>query len=152
MDMLLWAVRVSHIFAVVVWLGALLYQSAVVLPLWTPGDPTSTKMVLASLRRFLPFQWMGLTTVLVTGICLMMFSTRFIFFSYHDWWSVALGLKQVSFLLMTFFAFGLARMVQRHLDPSPGIAGDLLRARIFQFNRNGVFFGIVATLLAVSMH
>ena len=152
MDMLLWAVRVSHVFAVIVWLGALLYQAAVLFPLWTPGDPDSSKMILANLRRFLPFQWMGLTTVLVTGVCLMLFSTRYIFFTYEDWWSIALGLKQAVFLIMTFFAFGFARMVLRYLEPSPGISPDLLRLRILQFNRNGVFLGIVATLLAVSMH
>jgi uncharacterized membrane protein len=151
MDLLLWAVRVSHVFAITVWLGALLYQAAVLFPLWNSGDPATTRMMLDSLRRFLPFQWMGLTTVLVTGICLMLFSPRFIFFSYHDWWSVALGLKQVAYLAMTFFALGLARMVYRAAQPAPAFPEEIIRARIFQFNRNAVFFGIIATLLAVSM-
>ena len=152
MDLLLWVVRVSHIFAVIIWLGAMVYQAAVTLPLWIPGDSNSTKIVLASLRRFLPFQWMGLTTVLVTGICLMLFSTRFVFFSYPDWWSVALGLKQIIFLCMAFFSLGFARMVQRHSQPDRDAPEETLRLRIFQFNRNGVFLGIVAMLLSVSMH
>ena len=152
MDMLLWAARASHVFAVIVWVGGLLYQAAVLLPMWTPGDPVSTKLVLASLRRFIPFQWMGLSTVVVTGICLMLFSPRFIFFRYADWWSIALGLKQLAILPMAVFAFGFARMVHRHLEPHPDASVEILRTRIFQFNRNGVFLGIVATLLAVSMH
>jgi hypothetical protein len=93
---------------------------------------------------------MGLSTVLVTGICLMMFSPRFVFFSYPDWWSIALGLKQVVFLLMAFFSFGFARMVQRYTHDEP--THDVIRLRILQFNRNGVFLGILAMLLAASMH
>ncbi len=150
MDLLLWAVRVSHFFAVIVWIGGFLYQAAVLLPLWVPGDPATTRLVISGFRRFLPFQWLGLTTVLVTGTCLMLFSTRFVFFSYPDWWSVALGIKQLIFLCLVFFSFGFARMVQKYDDPGAG--EEVIRLRIFQFNRNGVFLGIIATLLGVSMH
>jgi uncharacterized membrane protein len=149
MDMMLWAARASHLFAVAVWIGGSLYQAGVVLPLWTADDPRSTEMTIATLRRYLPFQWMGLSTVFVTGICLMMFSPRFVFFSYSDWWSIALGLKQIAFLLMVFFSFGFSRMVKLYFDQAA--SRDSIRLRILQFNRSGVFLGIVAILLAASM-
>jgi len=149
---MIWAVRVSHIFAVIVWLGTLLYQAAVVLPLWTTGDQDRSDLVHLFLVRSLPFLWMGLTTALVTGICLMLFSTRFVFFSYHDWWSVALGLKQIFFVVMGIFSIGLIRMVRAFRELRVSNDEEVLRLRILQLNRNSVLLGIVALLLAVSMN
>lgn len=152
MDFMIWAVRVSHLFAVVVWLGSLLYQAAVILPLWTPGDRTRTEVVRMFLGRSLPYLWMGLTTALITGICLMLFSTRFVFFRYDDWWSIALGLKQVLFLLMAIFTIGLIRLVQAFSELRESDQEDLLRIRILQFNRSSVLLGIMTLLLAASMN
>jgi len=154
MDFMLWAVRASHLFAVIVWLGILLYNGAVVLPIWLSGDPVQKEVSLTILRKSAPLLWTGLTTVLVTGLCLMLFSTRFVFLSYHDWWSVALGLKQVSFLLMAFVTVGLIRLTGRfhHLIASGEIeAEEPLKGRVARFNRLGVLFGIVALMLAASM-
>jgi uncharacterized membrane protein len=151
MDFLLWAIRAVHLFGVVVWLGALLYLSAIVLPRWGQ-DGGSGAGVLAQLGLFLPFQWMGLVTVLVSGTILMLFNPRFVFFSYPEWWSVALGLKQAAFLLMCLFSFGYARMAA---NLRAGTAEEPIatqyRMRLVQFNRLNVALGIVSLLLAASM-
>ena len=154
MDFMIWAARVSHLFGVIVWLGTLLYQGAVILPLWLSGQQGKDDRVEQALVKGAPFLWMGLTTVFVTGVLLMLFSTRFVLFSYHDWWSVALGLKQIAFLFMAFFTIGLARLTagfREILDTQGASMAGVLRNRIVQFNRYSIVFGIAALLLASSM-
>lgn len=113
----------------------------------------------ATMRRciaqFRPFVWMSVWTILVTGVALMLFSPRFIFFQYQDTWSVLLGLKQLVFLVMAVFAFGTARMFAR--------VDELLQQekedervlpyyrQMLRLGRVNVGLGLVAVLLAAGM-
>ncbi len=110
MDFLLWAVRSLHLVAVIAWLGGMMYQTATL-----RGDEASlpdaiTRKSIASAR---PLVWMSVWTILVTGVALMLFSPRFVFFRYQDVWSVLLGLKQLVFVAMVVCAYGTARMFTR---------------------------------------
>ncbi|MBI4534661.1 MAG: CopD family protein [Ignavibacteriae bacterium] len=158
MDFLLWVARSLHIFSVAIWLGGLTYQ-AVVVGLVSKAEKTEfTESTRHMLRRFTPFVWLCLWTVLVTGVGLMLFDPRFLWFQYHDRWAVLLGLKQFVFLLMLFFSFGYARMFsrvdeilsgsQQDPDESPRRYFD----RMMQFGRINIALGIVAVLLAAGLH
>ena len=110
MDFLLWAARSLHIFGVVVWFGGLLYQAAVLFPVVTFEGKELSDLHRHFIRRFQPFVWMCVWTVLVTGVALTLFNPRFVFFQFEDRWSVLLGFKQVVFACMVFFSIGHARM------------------------------------------
>jgi uncharacterized membrane protein len=113
MDFLLWAARTLHLFSVVVWLGGLMYQAAVLLPVAKAEQKELDEFTRHCIRRFQPFVWMCVWTMLVTGVALMLFNPRFVFFRYDDLWSVLLGAKQFVFAAMIFFSFGFARMFRR---------------------------------------
>lgn len=94
-------------------------------------------------------------TILVTGLALMLFSPRFIFFEYNDRWSIALGLKQLTFAVMVVFAFGYARLFSRldEILSQPGSKPDPApyHRRLMEFGRINVALGIAALLLAAAM-
>ncbi|MBM2845148.1 MAG: hypothetical protein HW407_460 [Bacteroidetes bacterium] len=159
MDFLLWSVRGVHIFSVVVWLGGLMYQGVVMVPVAKAEQKEMGAQTLHSLRRFVPFVWMCVWTVLVTGIGLMLFSPRYIIGEFDDPWSVLLGLKQLTFVLMVFFSFGYARMLSRCTEivtaAKPGTSPDNpapYYQRMLQFGRINVALGIGALLLASGLH
>jgi uncharacterized membrane protein len=156
MDFLIWATRSLHLFAVVVWVGGLMFQSAVTLAVARVDGTELTSGTLHALRRFIPFVWMSVWTVLVTGIALMLFSTRFVLFEFHDRWSVLLLLKQTAFLFMVIFSFGFVRMFRRLEEVSSRDAEGAHEAkayyqRMVQFGKINVALGIVSLLMAIGM-
>jgi uncharacterized membrane protein len=153
MDFLIWATRTMHFFAMSLWIGGTLYQAVIILPRLVSSDLERMRSTVAYLSGFLPFIWTGLMTTVVTGLALMMFSPRFMFFSYHDWWSVALGLKQVLVLTMTLFTFGYMRMLRRLTDSisAPDEHQPFL-IRMRSFHHMNVVLGIVVILLSGSLN
>lgn len=145
MDILLFACRGLHVFGVAVWCGGLMYERVIIIPESGMGK-------FERLRRFVPFVWMSAWTILITGTALMLFSPRFVFLQYQDAWSVILGLKQMTFLLMVFFAFGTSRMLSRLMelgsgDPDVSAPGDILANRALQIHRVNVALAITGILL-----
>ncbi len=135
-----------------------MYQSVVTLAVARAEGNELAAVTIHSLRRFAPFVWMCVWTVLVTGVALMLFSTRFMFFEFRDLWSVLLALKQVTFLLMVFFSFGYARMFARvdemmTSERERKALDDVIPyyRRMVQFGRITIALGIVAVLLAAGM-
>ena len=144
-----------HVFAVVVWLGGLMFQNAVALPIVQhEGDQARTAMRKVS-KRFIGFIWMSVWTILVTGVLLMLLSPKFVWFQFNDRWSVYLLAKQVIFVLMMLYAFGYARMLSYLEAPSSNGGfndkAELYRHRVNQFRKMSIFLGIVALLLAAAM-
>jgi uncharacterized membrane protein len=148
MDFLLWSTRSLHIFSVVVWFGGLMYQAVVTIPVVQANDEVS-EISMHLVRRFQPFVWMCVWTMLVTGAVLMLFDPRFVFFQYRDRWSIILGFKQLTFLLMIFFSFGYARMFKR-VQESQNDRRSYYQ-RMVQFGRINVALGIIAILLAAAL-
>lgn len=140
-----------HLFAVIVWLGGMLFQAVML--------RSEAGVIDAAWRerfaRFQPFVWMCIWTILVTGIAMMLFDPRFVFFRYDDTWSVLLGLKQAVFVAMVFFAVGQARMWRRsELIRAAGEAEqekNLYDYHLLRFARVNVGLAIVAILLAAGM-
>ena len=156
MDFLIWATRSLHLFAVAVWVGGLMFQSAVTVAVARADGMELTRQTVHVIGRFIPFVWMSVWTVLVTGIALMMFNPRFVLLEFHDRWSVLLLVKQLAFTLMVVFSIGTARMfhhLRKLAGEPPGQANESMPyyRRIVQFARINVALGIASVLAAVGM-
>lgn len=152
---MLWVCRSLHVLSIVIWLGGLMFQTAVLLPVLQlesdPGGAVARKVN----RRFTGFVWMSVWSMLVTGVIMMLLNPRFIWFQYSDRWSVILGVKELLFLLMIFYAVGYARML-KYLDSPSSNGGfnekaELYRHRLDQFRRMSIALGIIALFLGVAM-
>ena len=145
-----------HIFGVVVWLGGLMFQSAVATPIVQSEDDQQTKTIIRKInKRFMGFIWMSVWTILVTGVIMMIHKGYFFVFQNTDRWSILLGFKQLIFVLMVFYAFGYARML-KYLDSPSSNGGfdekaELYRHRINQFRFMSILLGIIAVLLSAAM-
>ncbi|MBI5472420.1 MAG: hypothetical protein HY961_08760 [Ignavibacteriae bacterium] len=146
MEFLLWAARSLHIFGIVVWFGGLLYQSAVLVPVLRVEGKELSDLHRHFIRRYQPFVWMSASTVFVTGVALMLFNPRFVFFQFADRWSLVLGLKQVMFVVMMFFSVGSARMFSR-VDEMV-MKGETAE-RVAPFFRQLELFGKLSVVLAL---
>jgi len=144
-----------HLFGLVVWLGGLMFQSAVVMPVLHAQTEYSRGVQRSLMQRFTGFVWMSAWTIAVTGFLLMLMSPKFFWFRYRDTWSVLLAVKQVVFVLMVFYSFGYARMLDYLSSPSSNGGfnekAELYRHRINQFRIINIALGIAGLLLGVAM-
>ncbi|MBI3192992.1 MAG: CopD family protein [Ignavibacteriae bacterium] len=155
MDFLLWSCRSMHIFGVIIWLGGLLFESAISVPIaqaeGEPADSLANKIH----TRFVAFVWMSVWTIAVTGIIMMLLNPQFHWFTFQTQWQRLLGFKQLTFILMLFYAFGYARMLSYLNAPSSNDGTDenttLVRQRLSQFRKINIALGITALLLAAGM-
>jgi uncharacterized membrane protein len=139
----------------VIWLGGLMFQSAVLLPAAATEGECARAVARKSARRFVGFVWMSVWTMLITGVLMMLLDPRFVWFRFDTSWSVLLGIKQLVFVVMVVYAFGYARMLA-YLDRPASNGGfdenaELYRHRLDQFRRISIALGITAVLIAVSM-
>ncbi len=144
-----------HVFGVVVWLGGLMYQSAISIPIAQMEGEISAAITRKMNTRFIGFIWMSVWTILITGILMMLLDQHFQWFHYDNTWSILLGLKQIVFVLMVFYAFGYARMLAYLNVPVSNGGFDekagLYRQRLNQFRKISILLGIIALLLAAGM-
>jgi uncharacterized membrane protein len=146
MDLLLWVARSLHVFSIVVWFGGLMFQAAVTFPVARVEDREFDPFTLHVAQRFQPFVWMCVWTVLVTGVALMLFDPRFVFFHFETRWATMLGVKQLVFLAMMFFSFGYARMFARVAEM---VRRNDPRDEVVPFYRQMVLFGKINVALAI---
>ncbi|MEO8166704.1 MAG: hypothetical protein ABI623_00565 [bacterium] len=155
MDFLLWTTVSLHLFSVVVWFGGLLYQAVVTFPVAKVEQKEFDPFVLHLVKRFQPFVWMCVWTILITGVVLMLFNPRFVFFEYRDRWSVILGLKQLVFGLMVFFSFGYARMFRVLETAAQNGESEKIRPyynQMLLFGKINVGLAIIVLLLAAALN
>jgi uncharacterized membrane protein len=146
---------VLHIFGVVIWLGGLMYQNAVVRPVAQPEENEENNLTRKMGKRFLGFVWLSVWTIGVTGVLMMLFNPGFMWFQFNDRWSVLLGVKQVIFVLMVFYALGYARMMQYILKPSSNGGFDekteIYTQKIHQFRTISIALGILGIVVSAGM-
>ena len=150
MDFLVWACRVMHVAAATVWIGGLVFQNAVMLPVVRHEGEEASEMSVVLGKRFAGFAWMCAWSMLVTGIIIMLLDPRFVWLEYRSSWSMLLGFKQLTFVLLVFYAFGIARLLER-LGTADAETGVLILHRLRQFRTMSVLLGLCAMVLAVSM-
>jgi uncharacterized membrane protein len=144
-----------HLVSIVIWLGGLMFQSAVMQPVLQTDSGFSGSIAKKVSRRFVGFVWMSVWTMLITGVIMMLLSPRFLWFQYHDRWSAILGFKQILFVLMVFYSIGYARML-KYLDSPSSNGGfnekaELYRHRVDQFRRINIVLGIIAMFLGAAL-
>jgi uncharacterized membrane protein len=98
-----WAALFVHLFGAVAWLGGILFLTGVARPIFEFFGAETFDVAYRLKVRFLGFTWMLVWTVLVTGVILILWSTRFIFFDFGDTWRVLAHLKVLLFMVL----FGL---------------------------------------------
>ena len=155
MNFVLWVCRSLHLISIVIWLGGLMFQSAVLQPVLQAETGSTGGLLRTVSGRFTGFIWMSVWTMLISGLLMMLLSPRFVWFQYQDRWSVILGLKQLFFVLMVFYAVGYARML-KYLDSPSSNGGfnekaELYRHRLDQFRRMSIVLGIVALFLGAAL-
>ncbi len=153
MDFVLWVSRVMHIMSVVVWLGGLIFLNTLLLPIAAYHKETRITTVLEAQRRFLPFVWSSVWTILITGMLLMVLSPRFLWFDFSTRWSQLLVAKQVAFLLLLFFSWQAGKVLKR-LDESRASDDEAFEGWRLTFQkvvRRSILWGIVALLCAAGM-
>ncbi|MFI5252689.1 MAG: hypothetical protein ACHQQQ_09700 [Bacteroidota bacterium] len=139
----------------IIWLGGLMFQGAVVAPVMQFEGAEAKPALRKINKRFIGFIWMSVWTLLATGILMMLFSPRFVWFHINDRWSLLLMLKQIIFIIMVFYAFGYTRMLDYLNKPASNggfdSKSDLYLQRVTQYRIISIFLGIVALFLAVGM-
>ncbi len=102
-----WASLYMHLFSAVGWLGGILFLTGVARPIFEFYGPEQYALQQQLKERFLGFSWMlGITTA-VTGIILVMWSTRFLFFNFSSLWLILVHIKILGFLILTGATFML---------------------------------------------
>ena len=144
-----------HIFSVIVWLGGLMFQNAIAMPVIQLESEQAKSAVRKMNKRFVGFIWMSVWTILITGIIMMLLSPNFVWFQFTNRWSALLLAKQIIFVLMILYAFGHARMLS-YLEAPASNGGfneraELYRHRLTQFRRISIALGLTALLLASAM-
>jgi len=144
-----------HVFAVIVWLGGMMFQSAVVVPIAQHEGGIVKGFLNAVNHRFVGFIWMSVWTLAVTGIIMMLLNPNFIWLKFDNRWSILMASKIVIFILMVFYGFGYARMLEYLSRPSSNGGynelAELYKHRIEQFRRMSIMLGIAALLLAAAL-
>ena len=102
-----WASLYMHLFGAVAWLGGILFLTGVTRPIFEYFGADAYDISLRIKIRFLGFSWMLLWTVVVTGVIILLWSTKFIFFDFSTLWLVLAHVKIVLFLILAGLSFML---------------------------------------------
>lgn len=103
-----WAALYMHLFGAVAWLGGILFLTGVSRPIVEYYGSDAVELLQRIKVRFLGFTWMLLWTVFVTGIIILLWSTRFIFFDFSTLWRVLAHVKILLFIVLA----GLSLMLR----------------------------------------
>ena len=155
MNLIYFICRSIHLLGVVVWLGGLLFQLFVAIPVVRSIGGNNYDIQKKLNKHFSKFVWISILSTLITGIILMALRPNFVWFQFNDNWSVLLGFKQLTFILMVVFLYGMTRMT-KYLDSPSSNGGfdervEMYRYRINQFWTMNIILGILAIFFATAM-
>ena len=103
-----WAALYTHLVGAVAWLGGILFLTGVTRPIFEYYGADAYELQQRIKVRFLGFTWMMLWTVVVTGVIVLLWSTRFIFFDFSTLWLILAHVKILLFLILA----GLSLMLR----------------------------------------
>ena len=153
MKFVLWACLVMHMTSVVAWIGGLMFMNVVLGPVMKYEGLSLTPVAGALQRRFFPFLWSSLWTVLITGVFLASVNPRFHWSDYSDLWSQLLLGKEILFLGLAITSWQASRVVKR-LQESIGKGDGMAEGWQHGFERlvrRSVVLGLFALLCAGGM-
>lgn len=79
MEFMLWAALSLHLFSVVVWLGSLCFLSAILYPVLEVEKQSDSDLAEHIHRRLMPFLWLSLWSMGITGTALYIFIPDFLY-------------------------------------------------------------------------
>jgi putative copper export protein len=102
-----WAALFVHLFCSVAWLGGILFLTGVARPIFE-YDPEGSYEISQRLKiRFLGFSWMLAWSTFVSGIIVLLWSTKFVFFDFATTWRALAHVKFLLFIVLFFVTLGL---------------------------------------------
>jgi len=101
---MLWAALSLHIFSVVIWLGSLCFLSAILYPVLEVEAQTGSNLAEHIHRRMMPFLWLSLWTIGITGVALYIFSPEFLYGREKIEWTTPVHGKVVLFIFIVIFS------------------------------------------------
>ena len=152
-----WAALYMHLFGAVAWLGGILFLTGVSRPIVEYFGAEAIDLLQKIKVRFLGFTWMLLWTVLVTGIIILLWSTKFIFFDFSSLWLVLAHVKILLFLVLAALSLMLRASYKEIENSRSEILGtedisprDIILWRIRMIEQFEVWMAILI-LLVVSL-
>ena len=156
MEFVLWACKSCHLFGIILLLGSYLFQSGILYPVAKVEGEEQGKLILHFEKRFVPFIWLSLWTILLTGILLALLNPKFEWFQFSTTWQILLALKELVFIFIFFFSVGYIRMYRLlekvvNASEKEDFAVDVLLEKMKKFRTLNVYLSIVAILLVAGM-
>jgi uncharacterized membrane protein len=145
-----------HVFGIVVLLGGILFQSAISQPVARVENAEKLQWSLHLERRFIPFIWMALWSIGISGVILQLLHPDFLWFNVTTRWQLLLLLKQLTFMLLVFFSYGYVRIFRlleneiAHSERNED-AVEILLDKKNNFRKISVYLSLAAILLAAGM-
>ena len=99
-----WAALLLHLFGAVAWIGGILFLAGVSRPIFEYFPTETYDYALRIKVRFLGVTWMLVWTVCITGIVILLWSTRFIFFDLSTLWGALAHLKILLFIVLALLS------------------------------------------------
>ncbi len=142
-----------HAVSAVVWIGGLIFKNAVLHPILQHQGLGTSEVSVAVSRRFLPFIWSSLWTMVITGLLLMVLHPRFLWFDFSTDWSRLLALKQLLFLVLAGLSWQTGKVVTRLENAVSGKDQDAegWSLALQKLVRRSIFFGLLSILCAAGM-
>ncbi|MBS4029447.1 MAG: hypothetical protein KGZ58_12525 [Ignavibacteriales bacterium] len=156
MEFVLWASKSCHLFGIILLCGSYLFQSGILYPVAKVEGEEKSKLVLHLEKRFIPFIWLSLWMILLTGILLALLSPKFEWFLFSTTWQILLAFKELTFVFIFFFSIGYIRMFRLlekviAANERDDFAVDVLFEKMKKFRTLNVYLSIIAMLLAAGM-
>jgi len=140
-----------HVVSAVVWLGGLIFLNAVLNPVLRHQEMTRTEAAAAIVRRFIPFLWFSVWTILTTGLFLMILSPRLVWLDISTPWSRLLLAKEILFILLLFFSWQIKKVITRLSDGGADGDVDGWWRSFERLVQRSVLTGLAALLCAAGM-
>jgi putative copper export protein len=102
-----WAALFVHLFSAVGWLGGILFLTGVARPIFEYDKEGSYEISQRLKVRFLGFSWMLAWCAAVSGVILVLWSTKFLLFDFSTVWRLLAHIKLLLFLILFFVTLGL---------------------------------------------
>lgn len=153
-----WAALYVHLFSAVAWMGGILFLTGVARPIFEYFGKETFEVQLRIKQRFLGFSWMLACSAGVTGVVILLWSTKFVFLSFDTMWLKLIHIKIVLFLLLIALNFALKKSYEEIAEArSEAIEGedltprDVILWRIRMFEQIAVWTAIILLCIVSAM-
>jgi len=148
MDFMLWAALSLHIFSVIIWLGSLCFLSAILYPVFDVEKQSGSNLTIHLHRRLMPFLWLSLWSIGITGIALYIFSPEFLYGQEGRALADPVHIKIVFFVIIVIFSVQLKSRYTLYQHSDDGTQRTAHLRIMARTSRITILFGILSLLLA----